>query len=364
MNTFKTYFRIVKAKPISFILPIVIFTVMIVLFTSATQEMTAEEVRLHYSYILRGDKPEGFDELIAYLEEGGNVYEAYTEEALRMTVFDGVAYFAFIVEDGKFHAIPQGEPEYRFAAMQKIQSYVGYHRLFTEQGFSDAQARVEELMERETTIRTPALQEDKNVELLQQYFNFAAYVTIVALFNIMIIVSTVFNKEGFQRRTLISRTPHSVVQRRILAGHFVITLVVYLMVVGGALFLYGPQTIFSAAGSCMILGYAVYTACIALIGFFITRVINDLQVGTMITNVVALGMSFISGSFVPASWLSEPVVKASQVFPMYWFIRGNRLAVEGSADYPYTLLVMLLMCVVVFALVFVADFRKTRSAVA
>ena len=67
--------------------------------------------------------------------------------------------------------------------------------------------------------------------------------------------------------------------------------------------------------------------------FFLTRVVRSMQVGTMITNVVALGMSFISGAFVLSEWLSDAVIKASKVFPMYWFLHGNELALEGSGDY-------------------------------
>ncbi|NLK58726.1 MAG: hypothetical protein GX291_05560, partial [Tissierellia bacterium] len=63
MNTFKTYFRIVKAKPWSFALPILIFATMIGLFMAATKDVDTDAVRINYAYMLKDEKPEGFDDL-------------------------------------------------------------------------------------------------------------------------------------------------------------------------------------------------------------------------------------------------------------------------------------------------------------
>lgn len=292
----------------------------------------------------------------------GNVYAYEDMDEMRMVVFDGMADFAFTVNGDRFTAIPQGPPETRFAAMQRIQEYTVYRDLFERFELPEADARLKTLLASETVIETPVQSGERPLVLLQQYFNFASYVTIVGLFNIMIVVSTVFNRKEFRRRTLISRTRYAAIQRGIMLGHLVIVAAVYLLVIGGTVALYGPDTVFGEAGSKMLLGYGAYTLSIALLGFFITRVVNDLQVGTMLTNLIALGMSFISGAFVPAQWLSEPVLKASQVFPMYWFIRGNELAMQQNAEYWKALWVTLLMCAVLLVLIFVADYRKTRTA--
>jgi ABC-2 type transport system permease protein len=43
-----------------------------------------------------------------------------------------------------------------------------------------------------------------------------------------------------------------------------------------------------------------------------------------ISTVFSLGLSFISGAFVPQELVSESVLNVSKAFPMYYFIRANR----------------------------------------
>jgi phosphomethylpyrimidine synthase len=71
MNTFKTYFRIVKAKPWSFALPILIFATMIGLFMAATKDVDTDAVRINYAYMLKNLEPEDFFEVIKIHAEDG-----------------------------------------------------------------------------------------------------------------------------------------------------------------------------------------------------------------------------------------------------------------------------------------------------
>ena len=36
-----------------------------------------------------------------------------------------------------------------------------------------------------------------------------------------------------------------------------------------------------------------------------------------------MGLSFISGCFVPIEWLDTNIINFSKIFPSYWFIQGN-----------------------------------------
>lgn len=40
----------------------------------------------------------------------------------------------------------------------------------------------------------------------------------------------------------------------------------------------------------------------------------------MISNVIALGMSFLCGVFVPLEYLGEGLIKAAHFLPAYWYI--------------------------------------------
>ena len=44
-----------------------------------------------------------------------------------------------------------------------------------------------------------------------------------------------------------------------------------------------------------------------------------------IVNVLSLGLSFISGVFVPQAMLGEPVLRIARFLPTYWYVRCNHL---------------------------------------
>ena len=44
----------------------------------------------------------------------------------------------------------------------------------------------------------------------------------------------------------------------------------------------------------------------------------------MVSNVLALGMSFLTGVFVPLEFLGEGIIRFAHFLPSYWYILGVR----------------------------------------
>ncbi len=51
---------------------------------------------------------------------------------------------------------------------------------------------------------------------------------------------------------------------------------------------------------------------------------------SLVSNVVGLGLAFISGAFVPTEFLPNGILTLAKCFPMYWNLQINAWAVEGS----------------------------------
>jgi ABC-2 type transport system permease protein len=49
-------------------------------------------------------------------------------------------------------------------------------------------------------------------------------------------------------------------------------------------------------------------------------------------NVLTLGMSFISGVFVPQAILGKTVLTIAQFTPVFWFVKAN-IAIESQIDF-------------------------------
>ena len=65
------------------------------------------------------------------------------------------------------------------------------------------------------------------------------------------------------------------------------------------------------------------TAC-SLVAFITSFNVNNKSIN-MIAIIVGLGMSFISGAFVPQFLLGDGILKIARFFPVYWFVLVNNM---------------------------------------
>ena len=69
----------------------------------------------------------------------------------------------------------------------------------------------------------------------------------------------------------------------------------------------------------------MFVLCTVSIAFLISSLVKSKGGINGIVNVVALGSSFLCGSFVPTQWLPDYVIKIAHILPSYWFIHNNEL---------------------------------------
>ncbi len=50
------------------------------------------------------------------------------------------------------------------------------------------------------------------------------------------------------------------------------------------------------------------------------------------SNIISLGLSFISGAFVPQFLLSEGVLTLARFTPTYWFVKANNTIAEATVS--------------------------------
>ena len=68
--------------------------------------------------------------------------------------------------------------------------------------------------------------------------------------------------------------------------------------------------------------------------FLLGQVLKNVTAISMVSNVLALGMSFLTGVFVPLEYLGDGIIKVAHFLPSYWYILGTRLidSYTGSGD--------------------------------
>ena len=63
--------------------------------------------------------------------------------------------------------------------------------------------------------------------------------------------------------------------------------------------------------------------CSVTIAFLIGNIVRNKEAINGIVNVIALGSSFLCGSFVPIEYLPKFVVKIAHILPSYYYINNN-----------------------------------------
>ena len=87
----------------------------------------------------------------------------------------------------------------------------------------------------------------------------------------------------------------------------------------------------------------------------LSNFIQSTNILSVFANIIGLGLSFISGVFVPQELLSESVLSVAKCFPTYWYVDIVNKIQETSGnlvlhDISMGLLIQLLYAVALFAL--------------
>lgn len=156
------------------------------------------------------------------------------------------------------------------------------------------------------------------------YYNFMNYPLLVGCIYIVATVMLSFRDEKISRRIAMGGVTPEHVNRILLAANALFALALWLSYVLISFVVVGP-VMFSLHGLWLILSSFVFTLCATALAFLIANLLRSRNAINGITNVVALGSSFLCGAFVPITWLPDGVVVAAHVLPSYWYISANDL---------------------------------------
>lgn len=154
------------------------------------------------------------------------------------------------------------------------------------------------------------------------YFNFMNYSLLAGCVYVIATILSSFRSEHVQKRAAVSAMHYRKQNGQLLLANAVFALVLWALYMALSVILLKDAMI-SAHGLCYLLNSLVFAVCALSIGFLIGNLTTNKGALSGIINVVALGSSFLCGSFVPVEWLPDWVLAAAHVLPSYWFIQNN-----------------------------------------
>lgn len=342
MKVFKTYFKIIKKQLGQLSIYVVIFMALAVVFTNTgpTTNLTDfTQSKTRVAFINEDENSilvEGFKEYLGkhsiYVELENN-----TDKLQDALFFRDVEYIAKIPKGftkdilaGKNSQIEKtvvsGSTSSIYTDML-VNKYYNTVKLYLSNYKDITQAELVKQVAKDLKVETlvhmqRAEEKRADTGYLSFFFNFFAYTLICVIVLGVSSIMMVFNNKNLKRRTLCSPIKNISINLQILLGNIVYSIVCWGLMIIGSFILYKEQMLTKNALYFCINSF-VFTLMVLSLSFLVGTLIKSGNAQAAISNVLALGLSFIGGVFVPQEFLSKDVIAIAKFTPTYWYVKAN-----------------------------------------
>ena len=211
-----------------------------------------------------------------------------------------------------------------FYVDQQINAWLNSIRTYTAAGFSQKEAAAAAL-EQSVSEVTMYHDEETAVEtpVYTYYFRYIPFLFLAVLCYSMGYILLAFRKEDIQKRMLASAISTRRQNLEGLLAMFTISLLLWLIAVVGAGVMYGKELLTSK-----VLGYYLLNTFLMLtialsLAYLIGLFMKNINMLNGFSNIISLGICFLSGVFVPMNIMAKKVLMVAQFLPVYWYENVN-----------------------------------------
>lgn len=211
-----------------------------------------------------------------------------------------------------------------FYVDQQINAWLNSIRTYTAAGFSQKEAAAAAL---EQSVSEVTLYHDEETAVetpgYTYYFRYIPFLFLAVLCYSMGYILLAFRKEDIQKRMLASAISTRRQNLEGLLAMFTISLLLWLIAVVGAGVMYGKELLTSK-----VLGYNLLNTFLMLtialsLAYLIGLFMKNINMLNGFSNIISLGICFLSGVFVPMNIMDKKVLMVAQFLPVYWYENVN-----------------------------------------
>lgn len=182
-------------------------------------------------------------------------------------------------------------------------------------------SNIEKDIQNEIEVKISSEQKS-DLEKLAIFYSFENYAFLSIFIFIIGTIMCIFNKETITKRNNISKLKPNSFSNQLFLGHIVLTLSIWVIFILASIIIY-KDLMFNLNGILLIINSLCFALTATSLAYLIGTFVKNQNVLSGIQNVVGLGLSFISGCFVPIEMLDSSIINFSKIFPSYWFIQTN-----------------------------------------
>ena len=337
MTVFKGYMKILKKNIGLVMIYLVIFFSVAMALQAAARKEHLEDFQKTSVDIAVANQDDSIlsHALTDYLKTIHNVSEISSAPSVMQEelYYRNAEYIVQIPENFYETCIVQGNPisvtkvpgSYTsFYVDQQINAWLNNIRTYIASGFSQKEAakaalvqpavNVSMYQDEATTTETPGY---------TYYFRYVPYLFLAVLCYSMGYILLAFQKEDIRKRMQASAVS---IRRQNLEGllaMFTIGLGLWLIAIVGSLIMYQQKLLTSGVLIYYLLNTFLMMIVALSLSYLLGLFVKNSNMLNGISNIVSLGMCFLSGVFVPMSVMDKKVLKIAQFLPVYWYENVN-----------------------------------------
>jgi ABC-2 type transport system permease protein len=338
MTIFRTFLKVLNKCKV----PIITYTIILVLFGAFNMTTSDNSTNFVASkpdiLIINNDEKVGVTEnLINYIEKNSNIIDIKAdEEAINDALFyRDVNYIIYIPNNYRKDFLDNKNPKIEIKSTGDYQSslaemmlerYIKVANIYLKTFNTEDEliSNVNNTLAKQSKIEVTSKLDTNQLSRVAFYYNFANYAILAGCVYVVCLILSSFKNEKIQKRTIISSMNYKKYNKQLLISNGLFAVVLWIFYVLLSFILLG-NVMFTMHGVMYMANSLIFTICALTIAFLIGNIMNNKEAINGIVNVVALGSSFLCGSFVPMEWLPDTVLKIAHILPSYWYIKSNEL---------------------------------------
>lgn len=376
MTVFKAFLKVLNKCKV----PIIIYTVILVFFSAFNMQTSEKNVSFTTSkpniLIVNEEKEEGITKsFINYLNKNSNVIsiESSEEKIDDALFYRDVSYVICVPEDFSEEIISGKKPEIKVKSVgdygaslanMMVERYLKIANVYSDVAESKEELvhLVDDTLDTKVDVKITSKLDSNSIEKAAFYHNFLNYCILAGTIYVICLILSSFKDENIKKRTMVSSMSNKKYNRILLLSNGLFAFILWIFYLLIAFILMG-KVMSTMHGLFFIINSFIFTFCALTIAFLIANLVSNKNAVNGIVNVIALGSSFLCGSFVPASMLPDFVLKIAHVLPSYWYIKTNDLLKEVEVFNIETIKPILtnMFIIICFSIVFIVITNMVSS---
>ncbi len=391
MQVFKAYFKILRSRIIGLMVYFAIFIALALIITGAlagsgSPATAFGQTKSYIAFYNMDQDSELVDGLKGYLQNNAHIVDIPDEtQRIQDALFYGQVVYVLRVPQGftqDFMGGKTGTALDKMTAAGSISSvymdtmvnkYLNTAALYIQNVPGMPQGQLVQNVGRDLSVQADvalnSYARPGDTGNISYYFQYFAYVILAVMIMGVTSFMMVFNESDLRNRNLCSPLKPSKMNLQIVLGNAVFALVVWVILCAVVFIMYGKTTL-DTGTLLLCLNALAFTVVGLAIGFLCGKFVKNHGVQAAVTNVISLGICFISGVFVEQELLGKTVLTVSSFTPGYWYVKAVNdirgmveFSAQNIAPVIYSILIQLgfALAILIIAMVVTKQKRVSRA---